>query len=207
MTATLSWLGSPQTSLTATFDNFQQIRRCRKSAKRRNNLPKWNDLYYVLSIFNQFDAPSSGPNQKLFMETLIYGLYRVMQDDSSSEDIVLLRILLSELAFQLRMLRRRAVVPTIASLATFIVAFVISVVLGFSDVGDDATVSPLILGLLFGWLPILVIFTIVDRNAVSSVWTALVCSYRMIQAWTDCGKATHVSVALQRPCDQSQLPP
>ena len=74
---------------------------------------------------------------------------------------------MSELAYQLRMLHRWAVIPTIASLAIFLAAFVFSVVLSFANVGDNATIAPLILGLHFGWLPVLVIFAVVDRNPVS----------------------------------------
>jgi len=112
------------------------------------------------------------------MRTLIYGLYRTVssdnEDSTDSEEVAMIRELLSELAFQLRMLRRRAVIPTMASLATFLAAFVFSVVLSFADVGDNATVAPLVLGLLFGWLPVLVIFAIVDRNPVSSLRSAYV---------------------------------
>ncbi len=90
------------------------------------------------------------------------------EESLASEEVILTREILSELAYQLRMLRRRGVIPTMASLGTFIAAFVISIVLSFADAGQYATVEPLGLGLLFGWLPVLVIFAIVDRNPVSA---------------------------------------
>jgi hypothetical protein len=65
-------------------------------------------------------------------------------------------------------LRRRSVIPTLASLGVFLVAFVISVALAFAEIGEYRTGTPLILGLLYCWLPLLVIFTIIDRNPVSS---------------------------------------
>lgn len=84
------------------------------------------------------------------------------------DDAVLLRELASTMAFQLRMLRRRGVIPTLGSLATFLTAFVFSVVLAFDDLGDRTTAHSLAIGLLFSWLPLLIIFTIVDRNPSSA---------------------------------------
>lgn len=81
--------------------------------------------------------------------------------------LIYTRQLLSEIAFQLRMLRRRAVIPTLASLGTFLVAYISSVVLSFANVAPSGSVDQLGLGLLYTWLPVLVIFTIVDRNPVS----------------------------------------
>ncbi len=172
MSATLNWIGSPQTALGATIHNFLQITKCRRGSKDHNNDPRWTDLYYVLSVFNQFDGPPPGPAQDRFISTLIYGLYRTVfnynEESTANEEVILTREILSELAYQLRMLRRRGVIPTMASLGTFIAAFVISIVLSFADAGQYATVEPLGLGLLFGWLPVLVIFAIVDRNPVSA---------------------------------------
>lgn len=174
VSAILNWLGSPQTALTATIHNFELIRKCRRAARKFNDQSLGNDIYYVLSVFNQFDLPNA--ENEDFMETLIYGLFRPLADGLDNhrvrEEIGMTKAMLSALAFQIRMLRRRAVIPTMANMGLFLAAFVMSVVLGFADVGDSTTVSPLILGLLFGWLPILVMFTIVDRNAVSSLRTS-----------------------------------
>jgi hypothetical protein len=175
--ATLNWLGTPQTSLTATIYNFQLIKDCLRRAKERNFDPTWTDLLYILSVFNQYDVPSSGSAQVQFLEALIYGLYRPVsrnEANTNTDEIALTQELLSELAYQLRMLRRRAVIPTMASHAVFLAAFVFSVVLSFADVGDSATIAPLILGLHFGWLPVLVIFAVVDRNPVSSIRSSYV---------------------------------
>ncbi|KAF2112515.1 hypothetical protein BDV96DRAFT_648772 [Lophiotrema nucula] len=177
--AVLNWLGSPQTSLTATIDNFLQIRRCHRRVKDEEHDKAWNNLLYVVSVFNQFDLPSRA-EQEDFIRALVYGLYCTVNITNSNQlnrpEVRLTRDLLSELASQLRLLRRKGVIPTLASLATFLVAFVFSVVLSFAAVGKDATVSPLVLGLGFGWLPTLVIFAIVDRNPVSSVRSAVLMS-------------------------------
>ncbi len=182
MAAVLNWLGSPQTALTATIHNFRQIREAHRRTVRYGKgkyKTAWNDALYVLTCLNQFEALDAagnedGEQQKLFLRVLMYGLLRptVHHNYDGHVDGELTTELLAQLALQLRMLRRRAVIPTLASLATFLVAFVFSVVLSFAEVGESSTVDPLILGLLFSWLPVLVIFTIVDRNPVSSDRTA-----------------------------------
>lgn len=183
-----NWLGSPQTSLTATMFNFFEIGACQRrvvAARRQQGKPgasfKHNicptsacDAFYILSCMNQFELPSAPHLRRRFLEVLVYGLFRPMtapsiEDEGEPEaDAVLLRELASTMAFQLRMLRRRGVIPTLGSLATFLIAFVFSVVLAFDDLGDRTTAHSLAIGLLFGWLPLLIIFTIVDRNPSSA---------------------------------------
>lgn len=165
--ATINWLGSPQTALTATIHNFRQIREAHRRTIRRGRYAEWNDALYVLTCLNQYEITKASDDH---LKTLLYGLFRPTVDDNFDRhpDGVLTRQLLSQLAHQLRILRRRAVIPTLASLATFLVAFVFSVVLSFAEVGGNSLVDPLILGLLYSWLPILVVFAIVDRNPVSA---------------------------------------
>ncbi|KAK0653105.1 hypothetical protein B0T16DRAFT_324002 [Cercophora newfieldiana] len=173
--ATVNWLGSPQTALTATIHNFFQIREAHRQAfqqRRPSDEPEqWNDALYVLTCMNQYEITGITSEN---LKTLTYGLFRPTVYERleggrhEHRDRVLTKELLSQLAFQLRMLRRRAVIPTLASLATFLVAFIFSLVLSFADVGESSSVDPLILGLLYSWLPILVVFAIVDRNPVSS---------------------------------------
>jgi hypothetical protein len=116
-------------------------------------------------------------DQRRLLRTLVYGLFRPIscaQPDPNfgpGREILekaLIKELLSTLAFQLRKLRRRGVIPTIASLMTFLLAFIFSVILAFADLKESTSVFILDLALLFSWLPVLVIFTIVDRNPVSS---------------------------------------
>jgi hypothetical protein len=128
------------------------------------------DLFYVLSCINQFELPE-GSRLRDMLHVLIYGLFRPLDRNNNqpgSRDITVLRDLLGALAYQLRMLRRRGVVPTLVSLGTFFIAFVFSIVLAFGDVGDNTTAHSLALGLLFSWMPLLVVFTIIDRNPVSA---------------------------------------
>ena len=169
--ATINWLGSPQTALTATIHNFRQIQNAYWQTMQRRKpgdcTIEWNDAMYVLTCLNQYELADVTLDH---LRTLLYGLFRptVPDDFDSHEDGKLTRQLLSQLAFQLRILRRRAVIPTLANLATFLVAFVFSLVLSFAEIGESSTVDPLILGLLFSWLPVLVVFATVDRNPVSA---------------------------------------
>ncbi|KAI6779372.1 uncharacterized protein J7T54_000470 [Emericellopsis cladophorae] len=55
----------------------------------------------------------------------------------------------------------------ICTIVIFIFAFCISIALAF--IADaDATVTPLTLGLLYSWMPVMVVFSIVDRNPHST---------------------------------------
>ena len=173
---TLRWVGSPQTALTATSYNFIQTWRAHSQTPldlEGNPLSTWNDALYVLTCLNQFEliGPDDQPGRyQHFYIPLLYGLLRPTVDPNQDahSDKEILRQLLSVLAFQLRMLRRRAVIPALASLGVYIVAFVISVSILFIEVGPGAMVAPLVLGLLFNWLLVLVGFTIIDRDPISS---------------------------------------
>lgn len=169
----LNWAGSPQTTLTHTIWNVRQIRHCHRKAKSGNHLDK--DAYYVLSCLGQFELPhyrEKAKNDK-FYNALAYGLFRPLSNSHDADYYYTAR-LLSMVAFQLRMLRRRGVIPTLLSLLTFIAAFVFSLLLAFHEEAGNRTGSPLTLGLLYCWLPLLVIFTIIDRNPVSADRSAYV---------------------------------
>ncbi|KAK4445168.1 hypothetical protein QBC34DRAFT_358660 [Podospora aff. communis PSN243] len=167
VSALSNWLGSPQTAITSTIFNFDQIRKCHRQSS--NGTPE--DTYYVLSCFNQFTLPTEGGDSQLngrFAKTLIYGLFRPLRDPDDDADIQYTKQLLALLAFQLRLLRRRGVVPMMLSLGTFLAAFVFSIYQAFGATGEGVDVTALTLGLLYSWLPMLVICSIVDRNPVSS---------------------------------------
>lgn len=171
-TALLNWLGSPQTALTATIFIFQQIRKAHQWAKhslRREDRPLWEDVYYVISCLNQFDVTShvSSNNGDLF-QVLVYGLFRPILSSPDDAATIYTINLLTVIAHQLRMHRRRAVIPIMLNLCTFLITLVFSIVLSFAQVGEHTKVDMLVLGLLFTWLSMLVIFTNVDRNPVSA---------------------------------------
>ncbi|KAK3680918.1 hypothetical protein B0T22DRAFT_474369 [Podospora appendiculata] len=178
--AVLHWLGSPQTAMTATIFNFDQIRKCHAEAVGGRE-----NTYYVLSCFNQFQLPKepdgSGRLSAEFMSALVYGLFRPLSDgakdgDAENHDIEYTKQLLAVLAKQLRLLRRRGVIPTMLSLGSYLIAFILAIYLAFGEVGDGVDVTSLILGLLFSWLPMLLICTVIDRNPISSDRTAALMS-------------------------------
>ncbi len=181
----LNWLGSPQTALTATIFNFRQIRDSHRRAQRRANTLKatqYNAAYFVLSCINQFDGLKLGFQDDAhtipdwMLSLLVYGLFRPVSRDKApngqdkAQDIEATEKLLAMLAFQLRMLRRRGVIPMLASLGVFLIAFIFSVILTFAELGSGSNSFSfsLAFGLLMTWLPLLVVFSIVDRNPVSS---------------------------------------
>lgn len=76
--------------------------------------------------------------------------------------------LLQLMALQLRMLRRRGAYPTYFGIILFFLAYAVSLVMAFADVGERTTAHSLALGILISWFPVLVQFAILDRNPVSA---------------------------------------
>jgi hypothetical protein len=180
LAALLNWLGSPQTALTATLFNIHQIRKCMHATSSSgmgvsgdNELQHVKrDAYYVLSVLGQFKLKTPNRLHDRFLVVLTYGLFRPLISGGMETDVPLARSktreLLQEMAFQLRMLRRRGVYPTFVSIFVFFVAFGVSLVFAFADVGERTTAHSLALGILVSWLPLMVLFTILDRNPVSA---------------------------------------
>ncbi|KAH7124585.1 hypothetical protein EDB81DRAFT_911484 [Dactylonectria macrodidyma] len=180
LVALLNWLGSPQTALAATLFNIHQIRKCMHATSPSgmgvsgdNELQQVKrDAYYVLSVVGQFKLRTPNRLHDRFLVVLTYGLFRPLISGATEPDVPLARSktreLLQQMAFQLRMLRRRGVYPTFASIFVFFVAFGVSLVFAFADVGERTTAHSLALGILVSWLPLMVMFTILDRNPMSA---------------------------------------
>ncbi|KIW10288.1 hypothetical protein PV08_11250 [Exophiala spinifera] len=152
--AVSNWLGSPQTALTATIFNFRQIRECHRRVKdvSREMQSTASDTYYTLSCLSQFELPRDKAVQEEMLRVLVrYTVAATSVDDGISTPDT------SE--------KRRHPDPR---QSRDLVAFIFSVVLAFAELGDNSTAHSLALGLLLCWLPILVIFTIVDRNPISA---------------------------------------
>ncbi|KAL8714016.1 MAG: hypothetical protein Q9220_002162 [cf. Caloplaca sp. 1 TL-2023] len=71
-----------------------------------------------------------------------------------------------DIAQSLRERRRKGVVPVFISLGWFLFSLGLSIQTSFARLGDNQTAHDLALGLLLAWLPVFVIGTIVDRNAI-----------------------------------------
>jgi hypothetical protein len=182
--AIVNWIGSPQSAFTTTIFNIYQIRNCKQHICSGNLLQRYIDSFFVLSCINQYyyarysTILKDEPDKAKMLEdkrntALFYGLFRpltVALDETTPMDEGDVRetsFLLAHLAFQLRMLRRHGVYPMTLNIVWFFVAFVVSLVLAFADLGDNTTAHSLALGIALCWLPALVVLTIVDRNPVS----------------------------------------
>ncbi len=189
-----NWLGSPQTSLGASISNFWQTRLCYLRASNGNNFREARDrsederrvrisAYYLLSCLNQvelgFNIAHDDPvdrdrhdeHLKELVSKIMYGLFQPLSEPIS-EDRRLTRALLSVLANQLRINRRRGMVPTLLGLVTFYFAVAFSMVLAFGDLSDSTSIFVLDVGNFFSWVPILVVFFLLDRNPGNSAHQA-----------------------------------
>jgi hypothetical protein len=174
-----NWLGSPQTALTATLFNIHQIRKCfqetlpsSRRASENDHLKK--DAYYVLCCLGQFKILERDPR---LLETLVLGLFKPVYrvDDGADVPKPIEEMqkrwtgeLLTALAFQLRMLRRRGVYPTFLSIFLFFIAYAVSLASAFGYLGERTTAHSLAFGILISWFPLLVLFAIIDRNPISA---------------------------------------
>ena len=177
-----NWIGSPQTAMTTTLFNIHQMRKCLREtvafgtgvvSGTETFQHEKNDAYYVLSCVGQFRLPEL--EEREFLQALTYGLFRPMVALDQPELVTgeaaaqrWTKELLQEMAFQLKMLRRRGVYPAFLSIFLFCVAYAVSVVLAFANVGERTTAHAMAFGILVSWLPLLVLFAIIDRNPVSA---------------------------------------
>ncbi len=133
----------------------------RANGKKNSSLSA--DAYYILSCLSQFDTPPlAEPDGKpsRMLRSLLYGLFRPLSDDTEAPGVYLTRQMLPQLAFQLRMLRRRAAVPIIAGIVAFLSGFAFSI--------DTASTGFFAIAMLLSWLPVLITFTALDWNPIST---------------------------------------
>jgi hypothetical protein len=180
--ALVNWIGSPQSAFTTTMFNIYQIGNCKQNVRPGPLRQQYIDTFFVLSCINQYyyaryatkklDPHKAKTLENLRNRALFYGLFRPLSIHSTANenvpgDVEETRFLLSNLASQLRGLRRRGVYPMMLNIIWFCIAFVISLVLAFAQLGDSTTAHSLALGLGLSWLPALVLMTVIDRNPVS----------------------------------------
>ncbi len=185
-----NWLGSPQTALAATFFNIHQMRKCLSRADRQSNTSAKTrslkrDAYYVLCCIGQFELPAATgePNSSssCFLDALVYGLFKPVCDDDDGPAMAMeadpkvsltakrwIEELLQAMACQMRRSRRLGVWSTCASILLFFVAYAVSVVMAFGDLGERTTTHSLAFGILITWFPLLLFFSILDRNPNSA---------------------------------------
>ena len=177
VSAIISWFGSPQTALMALFFNSYTLIQAQLLVDNEEPNQAWTDALYVLSCFNQLELNTKEEQRRDMLTTMFYGLFRPLgaMDAEECPDMELTRQLLYSLASQMRVLRRRGIIPIIFSLGGFFLAFGLSLSLAFSDLGDEHQPATMLsLGLLFAWVPILVVFSVVHRDPISSERSAYV---------------------------------
>lgn len=68
----------------------------------------------------------------------------------------------------MRTLRRKDVSASFEGIFLFYIAFAVSVVLAFADIGERITAHLLVFGMFISWFPLLLLFAILDRNPTSA---------------------------------------
>ena len=127
----------------------------------------------MLNCINQYECITESADERGIERdrALLYGLLRPMTSVSNGEsvgassDVEKLRALLANLAFQLRVLRRRAVWPLVLT----VVWYIFSIGASFTYFGDRSYAHSLAFALLISWLPVLVSMALVDRNPIGAL--------------------------------------
>lgn len=153
------------------------MRQCQALSKQEPHTEElYRDVLYVLSCIGQYEYRTFGMDKSAHLlrlrerrdRALVYGILRPLTG-GDERDVVYSRVLISNLAFQLRCNRRRGVFPVLINVTWFMVAFAFSLVTAFASLGDNTTAHSLALGIFVSWLPVLVCSTVTDRNPTASV--------------------------------------
>ena len=150
------------------------------------------DSMYILCIMNQcgysfaatgityFDAwreantptkdsikPSLPPveSERLLRLVLFSNLIQLNGSKDPRDNIVARR---TEMARSMREGRKKGVIPLFISFLWFVFALALSIELAYDSIGGNQTAHNLAIGLLVGWLPVLIVASTVDRNSVSA---------------------------------------
>lgn len=172
------WLGSPISALWYLFWNVKVTGKCAlmvDMATRYDEVPdedsefsQMRDAFYILAVMNQFAIKPRMPGveaEKLLRVPLFCNSLKLAHDEDEAESLVKKR---RALAYDLRQGCRRGIVPVFIAVGWFLFSLGISIQSAFGQLGENATAHDLALGLLLGWLPVLVLGSIVDRNLLSS---------------------------------------
>lgn len=142
------------------------------STTKTQGLQLRTDAFYLLSCISQFELPN---DKEAFYDGLLYGLLKPLLPSANRETSgppsrtvkaeEWTTEILDAVARQMKYSRRRGIWATFISILLFFIAYAVSVTLAFSnDLGDRTTTHSLAYGILISWLPLLVLYAIVDRN-------------------------------------------
>ena len=117
---------------------------------------------------NQYTPNSTLPpiGAEHLLRLVLFSNLLQLRGSADSRDGLLARR--TELAKSLREGRKKGVIPVFISFLWFVFALALSIELAFNDIGGNETAHDLAIGLLVGWLPVLIVACAVDRNLVSA---------------------------------------
>lgn len=172
------WAGSPIAALSYIFWNIKVTGKCAlmvdMSTKYDEYPPEGSefsymrDSLYILCIMNQYTPKPSLPpvEAEHLLRLAIFSNLLQLKGSSDERDSLLHRR--TVLARALREGRKKGVIPVFVSFLWFVFALVLSIELAFNSIGGNETAHDLAIGLLVGWLPVLIVACAVDRNLVSA---------------------------------------
>ncbi|KAK7926575.1 hypothetical protein PG985_003573 [Apiospora marii] len=171
-----NWIGAPAAAITTTFWNIMTIHHCASKPalfKNQNESDCVKNALYILSCVNQYEYPrrrSKAEQDQRRDTALLRGVLwpYVLDTELIEARRGKLENLNENLAFQLRLQRRKGVYPVYISIIWFGMSFAFSIVIAFAALGDNLTAHSLALGLLLLWVPIVVFASVVDRNPTSA---------------------------------------
>ncbi|EPE30896.1 hypothetical protein GLAREA_03863 [Glarea lozoyensis ATCC 20868] len=173
--ALVNWIGSPQLALSAIlFSIYQNVVCARDAAGEPSEAVSAldGDLIEMQPPGNPGAQLNMTPTQIQARKNAYYVVSYHNEDPLELEKQEKVQQwtgeLLHAMASQLRVLRRLGVRPAFLSISLFCVAYAISVFMAFGNIGDRTTTHSLAVGILISWLPILLLFAIVDRNPISA---------------------------------------
>lgn len=103
--------------------------------------------------------------ERLLRLALFSNMLQLPHAEDGEKDLLKRR---TKLARDLREGRKKGVVPVFVSFLWFVFALALTIQLAFGSLGNNQTAHNLAIGLLSGWLPIMVLASTVDRNVVSA---------------------------------------
>ena len=159
------WAGSPIAALSYILWNIKVTGKAAlmiDMATRYNEYPPrgsdfslMRDSMYILCIMNQYTPKPTLPpiEAERLLRLAIFSNLLSLNGLDDDQDIVRRR---TALAQNFREGRKKGVVPVFISFLWFVFALALSIQLAYGDIGGNETAHNLALGLLVGWLPILV---------------------------------------------------
>ena len=172
------WAGSPIAALSYIFWNIKVTGKCALMVDMSTKYDEYppedsqfsymRDSLYILCIMNQYTPNPSLPPveaEHLLRLALFSNLLQLKGSDEERDSLLSRRTVLAK---ALREGRKKGVIPVFVSFLWFVFALVLSIELAFNDIGGNETAHDLAIGLLVGWLPVLIVACAVDRNLVSA---------------------------------------